>query len=105
MLSADRLDEVDDVVEPARQVVDVLAIERRDEGLLEPFVDVVVDLVALLLERLDLGDPIVEPVEIVDQVAQLGGGSGQVLAAGLEQVQELDRLSESVGTHVISPSS
>ena len=33
------LDEVEDVVEPADQGVDVLAVERRDEGRLEPVAD------------------------------------------------------------------
>ena len=32
----DRLDAVDDVVEARHQLVDVLAVERRDEGILEP---------------------------------------------------------------------
>ena len=62
---SDGLDVVDDVVELDGQVVDVLAVERCDERLLEPRADLAVDLVALLLERLDLRDALVEPVELV----------------------------------------
>src|SRR5829696_7111894 len=43
------LDPVDDVVEPRRQRVDVLAVDRGDERLVEPLDDVVRDPVALLL--------------------------------------------------------
>ena len=51
------LDEVEDVVEGADQGVDVLAVERRDEGRLEPMADLVADLVAAMLGRPDLGGP------------------------------------------------
>ena len=62
----DRLDPVDDVVEPRHELVDVLAVERRHERVLEPAVDLVVDLVAALLERLDRGHALVEIVVLVD---------------------------------------
>ena len=45
----DLLDPVDDVVEPGRERVDVLAVDRRDERLVEALDDVVRDPVALLL--------------------------------------------------------
>src|SRR5919198_1287137 len=45
----DLVDEVDDVVQRADQVEDVLAVDRRDEGLIEVLVDVVRDPIALLL--------------------------------------------------------
>src|SRR6187397_2585584 len=48
------LGEVDDVVHPRRQPVDVLAVERRHEGRVEPLDDVVSDPVALLLGLEDL---------------------------------------------------
>ena len=47
------VDQVDDVVQPNRQPVDVVAIDRRHEGAVDPAEDVVGDLVALVLERLD----------------------------------------------------
>ena len=46
----DLLDAVEHVVEARDQVVDVLAVERRDERPVEPRLDLVVDLVALVLE-------------------------------------------------------
>ena len=45
----DLLDVVDDVVHLGRERVDVLAVDRRDEGRVEPLDDVVGDPVALLL--------------------------------------------------------
>ena len=48
------LGEVDDVVHLGRQAVDVLAVDRRDEGRVEPLDDVVGDPVALLLGLEDL---------------------------------------------------
>ena len=48
------LDEVQDVVEAADEGVDVLAVERRDEGRLELVPDVVADLVAAVLELAEL---------------------------------------------------
>src|SRR5207253_3044915 len=49
-----RVDGVHDVVERARQRVDVFAIERRDEGPVQPLDDLVGDEVALVLDFLDL---------------------------------------------------
>ena len=45
-----RLDAVEDLVEGRGEIVDVLAVERRDEGLVEALDDVVHDLVADVLE-------------------------------------------------------
>ena len=47
------LDVVDDVVELLGQGVDVLAVERRDEGRVEPLEDRAGDLVALVLALVD----------------------------------------------------
>ena len=73
--------------------MDVLAVERRDECLLEPAVDLQVDLVALLLERLDLGDALVEAVEVLDQVPQLSRSLAR-FCRRLEKVEELDVLGD-----------
>ena len=53
----DRLDAIHDVVEPGDELVDVLAVERGDERVLEPAGDLLVDLVAALLEGLDVRRP------------------------------------------------
>ena len=74
----DLLDEVDDVVEAADELVDVLAVERRDEGVLELVPDVVADPVAALLE-----------------VAQLAG-EPLALVVGAEELLEHPRAGEDV---------
>src|SRR5437899_11248166 len=63
----DLLDVVEDVVERADQAMDLLAVERRDEGPLEAAADVVADLVAAMLDVADLArspfDGVVRPEE------------------------------------------
>src|SRR3989442_5027269 len=51
------LDEVEDVVEPADERVDLLPVEWRDERRLEPVADVVADLVPAMLGVPDLNRP------------------------------------------------
>src|SRR5262249_6161910 len=48
------VDQVDDVVQPYGELVDVLAVDRRDEGPVDVAEDLVGDLVALVLEAFDL---------------------------------------------------
>ena len=69
------LREVDDVVERGGQRVDVLAVDRGDEGLVEPPDDVVRDAVALLLAEEDLAGELLAPVgvgakELVEQIGR-----------------------------------
>ena len=53
------VDEVEDVVERPDEDVDVLAVDRRDPGPVQEVERLVGDLVALVLEALDLGGPLV----------------------------------------------
>ena len=69
--------------------MDVLAVERRDEAALEPGRDLPVDLVATLLERLDLGDPLVEPVVAREHRLERAGGRQEVLGVLDERGEEL----------------
>ena len=66
------VDQVDDVVQPRGEHVDVLAVERRDEHPVEPGHDVVGDLVGLVLQPLDL---------VHDGRPPVGVGPQQVLHA------------------------
>ena len=50
------VDQVDNVVELAAELVDVFAVQRSDEGLVELGKDVVSDLVALVLDGFDILD-------------------------------------------------
>ena len=96
----DRLDAVDDVVQPDRQLVDVLTIERRDERVLEPSVDLAVDLVATLLERLDLGDALVELVVVARASRRRAPAAAcEVLTVGHEQLEEADVLGKQAERH------
>ena len=85
----DRLDPVDDIVKPRHEFVDVLPVERGDEGILEPARHGAVDLVAALLERLDVGDPRVQLVIAVDHLVEGRGRGLEVVAVGDEQLEEL----------------
>src|SRR6185436_12986139 len=68
------LDEIQDVVQPGGEIVDVLAVDRRDERGVQPLDDLVGDDVPGVLDFLDgvgLGAGIREIVELLTQ--QLGG--------------------------------
>ncbi len=78
------------VVQVGRQLVDVLAIERRDEGAIEPVHHFVRDLVGLVLQsldRLDVGDAAVR--RRVEQLAQMLRRDRVALGDRNEQVEEL----------------
>src|SRR5881397_2121054 len=85
-----RLDVVEHVVEPRRQIVDVLPVDRRDERGVQPLDDLVGDLVSLVLDFLDgvrLGPRI---GEVVDQLVEQRRPLDHVLRLLLEQVEKAD---------------
>src|SRR2546426_3002587 len=85
-----RLDEVQHVVQPGGEVVDVLAVDRRDERGVQPLDDLVGDDVAGVLDLLDrvgLGPGV---GEIVELLAQQLGRLDDVLRLLIEQVEEAD---------------
>ena len=83
------VDEVDDVVEPGGQEVDVLAVERSDEHAVEPGHHVMGDLVSLVLESLDLVDDGASPVAVGREELPLQPGSLHgVRGDGGEQLEE-----------------
>ena len=84
----DLLDAVDDIVEARRELVDVPPVEGRDERPLDLVRELVADLVALVLERPDGVDPLLDPVVGRDQRLQLARRGEQVLAVGDEQLEE-----------------
>ena len=68
--------------------MDVLPVEGGDEGGLETAGDLAVDLVAAVLEGLDLGDPLLDPVVRLEHLHQAPGGLEEVLALGDEELVE-----------------
>src|SRR5713226_3408874 len=91
------LEEVEHVVEAGREVVDVLAVDRRDEDRVEPPDDLVSDLVASVLDLLDrvgLGPGVREGV---DQLVEEAGGPDNVLGLLLELIEEPDFPRDQVG--------
>src|SRR4029453_19127248 len=76
-----------------------------DERVLQPGVDLAIDLVTALLEALDLGDPLVEPVIVVDQLGQPLGSGREIVTVGGEQVEELDVPRDQAKRHGRSPDS
>src|SRR5713226_5886626 len=88
----DGLDKIENVVEPCREVVDVLAVERSDERRVEVLDDVVRDLIAGVLDLLD-GEGLGPAVgEVVDELGEEGGGLDDLLGLLLEVVEEPDFL-------------
>src|SRR5215210_5408605 len=85
----DLLGEVDDVVERGGQLVDVLAVDRRDERLVQPLDDVVGDPVAVLLADQDLARELVALRVRVQQLLEQRDRALDVPAGLLEQVEEL----------------
>src|SRR5437773_719950 len=84
------LEVVEDVVEASREVVDVFAVDRRDEGRVQSPDDLVGDLVARVLDLLDrvrLGPRVGKGV---DQLVEETGGPDDVLRLLLEVVEEPD---------------
>src|SRR5436190_16265096 len=84
------LEVVQHVVDAGREVVDVLAVERRDEGRVQPFDDLVGDLVARVLDLFDrvrLGPGVGEGV---DQLLEEAGSLDDVPGLLLEVVEEPD---------------
>src|SRR5436309_268804 len=91
------LEEVEHVVEAGREVVDVLAVDRRDEGRVEPPDDLVGDLVARVFDFLDgvsLGPGVGESV---DHLVEEAGGPNDVLGLLLEGIEEPDFPRDQVG--------
>ena len=99
-VSADLFDEIQDVVQAADQGVDVLAVERRDEGSLQATADVVADLVAPVLDLADLLGCLVRVVVGPKHRFQLAGAVEHVGGVLNEQVEEaLIARDQSKGRH------
>ncbi len=85
----DFLDEVEHVVEAADQLMDVLSIERRDEGVLQLLADVVADPVALALQVAELAR---EPLALVvraEELLEQPGARQDVVGVVEEELEEL----------------
>ena len=85
----DLLDVVDDVVERGGQLVDVLAVDRGDERLVEPPDDVVRDPVAVLLADQDVAGQLAALGVVREQPLEQLGRAQDVAAGLLEEVEEL----------------
>src|SRR3954470_16320300 len=82
------LGEVDDVVHLRRQRVDVLAVDRGDEGRVQPFDDLVGDPVTLLLCQEDLPREVFALGPGVHHLVEQLGGANRVLPGLDEEVEE-----------------
>ena len=84
-------DEVQHVVEGRCKQVNVFAVERRDEGLVELDEDAVGHLVAAVLDLGDLGDGSghLVVVVVIEQIRQDASAVGDVIGYVNEQVEEL----------------
>ena len=59
---------VGDVVDLAGETNDVLAVERRDEGLVQMSHDLVVELVSVVLDRMDVSDLVLDLGEVAEEL-------------------------------------
>src|SRR3954470_23170189 len=86
--SGDRVDMIDDVVEPRDEGVDVLRLERRDERGIELVEGAMSDVVAGVLEILDVPDPFVEPVPALEGLLEGPGRFERLRRELIEQIEE-----------------
>ena len=86
---ADRLDRVQHVVQSAREVVDVLALERGDECPIQALEQFVRHEIALVFGFLELAGPLFEPVELRHHLAQLVAAEFDERALLAEQGEEV----------------
>src|SRR5690348_9077013 len=80
---------VDHVVEPRGKEMDVLAVDRGDEALVDPDVDRVRQLVSEMLDVLDLTHELGGVVRVREQLIHQARSGLQVLGELIEQVEEL----------------
>jgi len=99
---ADGLDGVEHVVEPARQVVDVLALERGHERPVELGEQLVGHAVGLVLDRLELLGALIEPVETLHHLVEQVGALSRQLGLAPEQREEVLLLGEQGDHRVLS---
>src|SRR5579859_426278 len=86
--SGDFLDPVDDVVERGGQVTDVLAIDRRDEGAIEGAKDLMRDLVAGVLDGLQVTCLALDVDIIREQIVQDTRAFERVFRTAIEKIEE-----------------
>ena len=84
----DLLDQVEDIVEAADQRVDVLAIEGRNEGVLEPMANVVADLVAPMFGISKLAGTALDRVVVLEHRFEQPRGAEDVGGILDEQIEE-----------------
>src|SRR6266540_366067 len=99
-----RLDRVGHVVQLGRQVVDVLAVERGDEGGVEPREDRVGDAVALVLLLGQAFGLHLRVDEVVDHVAQERGSRGDAVGGRVEEIEEGLLARKDTQLHLLLPS-
>src|SRR6266403_2108908 len=83
------LDQVEDVVHARDELVDVAAVDGRDEGLVQPLDHGVGDLVPLVLDRLDAGGLLLRIDAVVQHSAQERRRLARARGVLLEEVEEL----------------
>src|SRR5438876_6463059 len=98
----DILDQVQDVVHVGDQLVDLVAIEGRDEGLVQERDALVRDLVRGALRRVDPLRVRVELVEGADHRRELAAALDDALGVGIEQVEELALAGHQASEHSYS---
>lgn len=93
------IDQVDHVVEPRREPVNVLAIDRRNEALVDALIDRRGQQVGFVLDVLDRLDVFVHVPGIAEQRVQHARGRREVSRQLVEQLEELVVTREQAAEH------
>jgi hypothetical protein len=83
------VDQVDDLVEMPRKGMNVLTVERSNECSIDPVDRIVSEVIGFMLERLYLGDVLIELLRILEQLVKKAGRAGHLAGYLREEVVKL----------------
>jgi len=88
---------IEDIVHAGDQLVNLVAIERRDDRLVQQRYRLMRDVVGLLLVALDIPPPQLELADIVEQRFELRGGEHRQVGVLVEEIEELSFAAQKAG--------
>ncbi len=92
--------QVEDVVHPGDELVDVVAVDRGDEGFVQQFDGIVGDPVGLLFDAFDGMHADFEVVEAGHELDHLGGALDAQIGMLLEQLKKFSLAGHQTSKHI-----